>query len=268
MIAKRKTFYRPTKIPTTSVPFGTRSVGHYNVHAGYSEKDVVKHFIQLFWGIEGHGKFLIDNKPYLLGPGQVCFYLPGDMHIIRGHSEEWNYRWLTMDGNLNSKIFEEFNFSKTPTKVGPCPEELFLKLEREILDHTPRGQCLASATAYSILAIACGGSRKEDPEPSLPEQCVIHIKENFSDPLFDVNQLAEMMGINRSRLSRLFREEMHTTLKDYIVACRLQKGMSIIKETNLPIATIAEKCGYSSADYFAKAIRNATGFSPREFRQR
>jgi AraC-like DNA-binding protein len=263
---QRKTIYRPTQTPTTALPFGTRSVGHYNVHAGYTEKVVIKQFVQLFWGIEGKGEFEIDGELYFLNPGEVCFYLPGDTHNINGHSEEWNYRWLTIDGDLNTRTFAGFNFAKPPSKAGPCPEELFLKLEREILDHTPRGQCLASATAYSILAIACGGSRKEDTEPSLAEQCIIIIKENFSDPLFDVNQLAEMMGINRSRLSRLFREEMHTTLKDYIIACRVQKGMSIIKETNIPIGTIAEKCGYSSADYFAKAIRKGTGFSPREFR--
>lgn len=264
----KKAIYRPTKTPTTNLPFGARSVGHYIVHHDYTEKRVVKQFVQLFWGIEGQGEFEIDGKLHLLNPGEVCFFFPGDEHFINGYSDEWNYRWLTLDGDLNKKTVERFNLSKSPALAGPCPEELFLKLEREILDNTPRSQCLASATAYSILALASGGSRKHDTEPSIAEQSVIMIKANFSDPYFDVNQLADMLEINRSQLSRLFREEMHTTLKDYIVACRLQKGMSIIKETSMPIAKIAKKCGYSSADYFAKAIRNATGFSPREFRNR
>ena len=232
------------------------------------ETPSVKHFVQLFWGIEGTGKFIIDGKNCLLSPGQVCFYLPGDEHCVQGHSREWIYRWLTIDGTLNTKVFEGFKFTKFPKDAGPCPEELFLKLEREIVDHTPHGQCLASATAYSILALACGGNRKENSENSISEKCINLIKENFHKAQFDVNILSEMMELNRSRLSRLFREEMHTTLKDYIVACRLQKGMSIIKGTSLPIATIAEKCGYSSADYFAKAIRKATGYTPREFRYR
>ena len=265
---QKKAIYRPTLTPTTALPFAARSVGHYIVNKGFTEQNAVKHFVQLFWGIEGQGEFIIDDNPYYLNSGQICFFLPEDEHIIYGHSEEWNYRWLTIDGDLNTDTIDGFEFSKPPSEAGPCPEELFLKLEREILDNTPRGQCLASATAYSILALACGGNKKEDSEASIAEQCIVIIKENFSDPLFDINLLADMLEINRSQLSRLFREEMHTTLKDYIIACRLQKGMSIIKETSMPIARIAKKCGYSSADYFAKAIRNATGYSPREFRNR
>lgn len=264
---QKRAKYRATREPTTAVPFGTRSVGHYIVDSEFQERPCLKHFIQLFWGIEGSGNFFINGKSCLLSPGQVCFYLPGDEHCIQANSPEWNYRWLTIDGDLNTKIFGGFAFSKFPKDAGPCPEDLFLKLEREILDHTPRGQCLASATAYSILALACGGSRNVDSEPSLPEKCIKLIEQNFSDPQFDVNKLSEIMRINRSQISRMFREKMHITLKEYIVACRLQKAMSIIKETSLPIATIAEKCGYNSADYFAKAIRKATGFNPLEFRK-
>jgi len=264
---QRKAIYRPTFAPGTALPFGSRSVGHYIVNHGYTEKRLVKYFVQLFWGIEGQGRFEIDGKIYTLNPEEICFFFPGDEHILSAESAQWNYRWLTIDGELNTSVIESFNLKKIPSKVGPCPEELFLKLEREVKDNTPRGQCMASATAYSIFAMASGGSRKQSSNPSLAEQSLVIIKERFSDPDFDVNQLAEIMQINRSSLSRRFREEMHTTIKDYIIACRLQKGMSIINETSLSIAHIAKKCGYSSADYFAKAIKRATGNSPREFRQ-
>ncbi len=249
------------------MPFGVRSVGHYVVDGAYAEKPVVKHFIELFWGVEGTGEFVVDNQRQLLGPGQVCFYLPGDEHRIRAHDCDWIYRWLTIDGASSLDIFQQFAFSKRPVDVGVCPEDLFLKLEREILDHTPHGQRLASATAYSILALAHAGGCKVAAAPSIPERCISIIRKNYASPFFDVNQLAATLGIHRSRISRMFREQMHTTLKDYIVACRLQKGMSLLKESNISIASVAEKCGYGNADYFAKSIRKATGFSPSEFRR-
>ena len=223
--------------------------------------------MQLFWGIEGTGEFIIDTVSYMLSPGQVFFYLPGDKHIISTHSKKWNYRWLTIDGTFTSEVVQGFNFPKSPSKAGSCPEELFLKLEREILDNTPKGQCMASATVYSILTLVSSGSKLLRKIPSISEKCIEIIKKNFSDPFFGVNQLADMLGKNRSRLSRLFREEMGTTLKNYIVSCRIQKGLSLIKETRMPIAKIAKKCGYSNANYFAKAIKKASELSPREFRE-
>ncbi|MBN1864937.1 MAG: helix-turn-helix transcriptional regulator [Victivallales bacterium] len=265
---QRKAIYRPTIEPVEFLPFSLRSVGHYIVGASYEENKTRKNFVQLFWCIKGEGRFVIDGREHLLREGQKCFYLPGDVHELSSACDEWNYRWLTIDGPMNTALVSGFGFRREPAYAGVCPEDLFLKLEREILDNTPRGRCMASATAYSIFASSAAGGRRDDPEPSLAERCVATIKDNFPDPAFDVNRLSEMLQVNRSSLSRIFHEEMQTTLKDYIVACRLQRALSVIKETSLPIARIAAMCGYGNPDYFAKAIRKASGFTPREFRRR
>ena len=260
--------YRPSRSPLINLPLATRSVGHYVVNNNFSESGLVKDFVQLFWGIEGVGEFFIDGKTFRLHPRQICFFFPGDEHIINTITDVWNYRWFTLDGSCSVEIVEGFGFAKTPTAIGPCPEAMFIDLERDILDNTPKGQCTASSRAYLILAEACKMSRGKGDITPLTEKCVSIINNNFTNPVFGVNELADMLNVHRSRLSRIFRQDKNITVKDYITACRLQKGMSMIKETEQSITEIASKCGFNSADYFAKAIKKATGCTPLGFRKR
>ena len=265
---QRKAIYRPTIEPIPSLPFALRSVGHYIVDSSYFEDKHRKGFVQLFWCIAGEGLMVFDKREHPLRAGEICFYFPGDIHDFKSRCEEWNYRWLTFDGPMNTAMVNGFGFKKQPSKAGECPEELFLKIEKAIRDITPRGQVMAAAACYQILSAARAGGLKKDPEPGLPERCISLIRDNFDNPSFDVNSLAEILDVNRSSISRIFREEMHTTLKGYLIACRIQRALSLLKETSLPVAKIARACGYSNPDYFAKAIRKASGFVPREFRRR
>lgn len=261
--------YRPAYKPLSKLPFGARSVGHYRVDENYSESGTEKFFTQLFWCIEGRGKFYIDDLWYTLEPGEISFYFPGDEHRFRSLSDFWNYRWLTIDGKLGREIVEHFGFRKTPQKRGSCPENLFVDLQKFIRENTPEGQAASSSAVYSILSYASvfHGEKDSLSDRKLIEQCVYLIRENFSNSSFGVNELAAMLEINRSRISRLFRAEKGISLQNYIIACRIQKGMSLLKESSLPIAKCAEKSGYSSLNYFSKSINKVTGHSPAEFRK-
>ncbi|MBE6374309.1 MAG: helix-turn-helix domain-containing protein, partial [Lentisphaerae bacterium] len=52
------------------------------------------------------------------------------------------------------------------------------------------------------------------------------------------------------------------TISEYLRNLRLQKGLKMLRETELPIREIALACGFSSADYFGKVITAATGKIP------
>jgi AraC-like DNA-binding protein len=263
---KVRLYYRPTKLPTVPLPMGLRSVGHNMAGLDWQDYPQTKSFIQLFWSVNGSGKFLIDGETHLLPENHVVLYWIGDKHLIWAASRVWEYRFITLDGPKASSLIKTFDFPRTPVFSGPCPLDLFYALERQVKDVTPSGQYKAAATAFSILSKA----RVHDPSNSskdrLIESCKRIIEQEFSQPDLNVNRIAERLSIHRSRLSRLFRETYNMSLVDYLISMRIQKGLSLLNETDLTVKEIAHLTGYDTADYFAKSVKKATGQSPKAFR--
>lgn len=261
-----KSFYRPTKEPTIKIPFGLRSVAYNITGKGWRDCKAVKNFIQLFWTIRGTGAFIVDNKTHLLPENHAFFYLHGDEHLIHTKSDIWEYRFLTIDGEMSTDIIKGFNIPRHPMQTGPCPNNLFIKLESQVKDISPFGQRQAAATAYNIISLACSMQYQDSKHPVIDEAIII-MQDSFEDHNLNINTLASKLKIHRSRLSKLFHETTGVTLIDYLISLRIHKGLSLLKETTLSIGEIAELSGYNNADYFAKAVKKATGNSPKHFRQ-
>ena len=79
--------------------------------------------------------------------------------------------------------------------------------------------------------------------------------------------LAENLNMHRGSLSRSFSKAYGTSISDYIIHTRLQAAMTMLKETSLSVREIAENCGFSSGNYFAKVFSASEGVTPTEYRR-
>ena len=262
----REAVYRPTMAAKAKLPFSARSVGHYILSRGEEEKELWKDFVELYWCAKGVGRFFIKGEWKKLEPSSVCFFMPGDEHRLECVSEEWAYRWMTIDGPMSMDVVKGLGLRQSPTSAMKCPESLFTKLANEIRDHSLKGQRMASATAYAILMEACGSPDSSESTERLVPKCVDLIEGNFQENDLNVNWLADKLEINRSSLSRVFHQKTGITIIDYIIACRMQHSLFLLQETDMSISEIADECGYHHSDYFSKAFRKNMGKSPREFR--
>ena len=263
----RRAIYRASAEPTVPLPMGARSVGHYRVGLDHSEKALRKSFVQLFWGIAGTGEMIHRGRGYSLGPGGVFLYMPGDEHRLRTAAEPWEYRWLTLDGEMPARVARSFGLGRAVRRSGACPEDLFLQLEGRVAEVTPQGERRACATAFRILAAACG----TEPGPSTSDlavaECAAAIERRFADPDFTIASLARDLRIHRSSLSRLFSNRMGVSPQQYLMSTRMQKAMSMLRETEMRVSEVAYASGYTDPNYFARAMRNRVGLSPQEFRR-
>ena len=90
--------YRPYSTGTINALLHVRSAGHYVTGPGWSDGCVRKEFLELFWCVRGEGEFHREETSWILKPGEVCFYFPGELHDIRRRTPVWEYYWLTIDG--------------------------------------------------------------------------------------------------------------------------------------------------------------------------
>ena len=82
-----------------------------------------------------------------------------------------------------------------------------------------------------------------------------------------LNVLAEQLNVNASYLSMLFKKETGMTLTDYVNKHRIEHAGRLLLCTNLPIKSIAQKCGISDIYYFTRLFKRIMGTTPKTFRQ-
>lgn len=97
-------------------------------------------------------------------------------------------------------------------------------------------------------------------------QSMEQIERGLGEPL-RVRQLAHDAGVSYSYLSRLFQQELGTSVIGYIVARRLEKAELLLTQSTLPIKTVAAAVGMPDLHLFNKTIRRALGASPRAVRE-
>lgn len=92
------------------------------------------------------------------------------------------------------------------------------------------------------------------------------VAENLSRP-WGVAQLARELGVTPLRLGRHFTAEIGHPPGEEILRQRLAEARTLLRDTDLPLARIAELCGFCNAYYLSNRFRQTMGLSPREWRK-
>lgn len=100
------------------------------------------------------------------------------------------------------------------------------------------------------------------------EQAEALILEHISNEQFGVSELADLMNMSRSNLLRKIKKQTQGSASQFIREVRLQKGMTLLKETELTVSEISYQVGFSNNSYFIKCFRDYYGYSPGESRKR
>lgn len=83
-----------------------------------------------------------------------------------------------------------------------------------------------------------------------------------------VAELAEICGISPRHLHRQFLALTGKTVANYIADVRIEDAKRLLAARDRPIKAIAQNCGFTHANSFARAFRRSTGLTPHDFRQR
>ncbi|MCG8426821.1 MAG: AraC family transcriptional regulator, partial [Chromatiales bacterium] len=79
--------------------------------------------------------------------------------------------------------------------------------------------------------------------------------------------LAMKAGMSRSTFAGRFKQLIGITPMRYITEWRMQEAVDLLQTTELSIATIGERCGYTSEVAFRKAFRSVVGVPPGQYRR-
>lgn len=83
-----------------------------------------------------------------------------------------------------------------------------------------------------------------------------------------VDQLAKIAGLSRRALELRFRQLVGRSPAAEMRRLRLENAITLLRQTNLAVSQVAERCGFSSPEYMASVFREEYGVSPLHFRKK
>lgn len=100
----------------------------------------------------------------------------------------------------------------------------------------------------------------------LTQKIMTYISTDLTADL-SLNAMAELLNVNASYLSTLFKKELGIPLTDYVNRQRIEQAKKLLVITDFPIKMIAEKCGIPDIYYFSRMFKKRTGSTPKVYRE-
>ena len=267
----RKIIGRPdlSSLPALPLPIHIRSTGYNEAEPGWEEYETDKPFVQVFWCVQGQGRFLLPEGEEVLHPGETFFHLPGEAHHHKScdPAAPWRYYWFAFDGAAAADFMLSYGYGRHVMYSGECPVELFLELEILVRKETEYSRRHALAVAAEILA-RMGGTDEPAPAEDLIRRALGVLRLHLREPELTVAAAARKLGVHRTTLDRRFREAMGTSPGACLDAMRLQRALTLLRNTAMSLKEVAEHSGLANQSYFCKLIRRSTGLTPKQYRER
>jgi len=152
----------------------------------------------------------------------------------------------------------EFAYAKAAIRAGAV-DYLLKPIDRAELDRALR---------KAILRLP---ERALAPDEQTPTEVIATVRDYINRHYqsdIRVEELAERFYFSKEYLTRLFRNQYGCPIYEYVLRVRMDNARAYLADPNLTVQEIAEKMGYSSANYFGKAFKHRYGLTPSEYRER
>ncbi|WBB61081.1 helix-turn-helix transcriptional regulator [Streptomyces sp. WMMC500] len=154
--------------------------------------------------------------------------------------------------------------------VSPLLRELILACTRDPYHDTPERRRLRTVLLDQLRAASAAVSARQPvplPAPADPRLAAV-CDLLHADPA-DQRTLAALgraTGAGERTLSRLFRRETGMTFPQFRTQVRLYHALRLLAD-DVPVTTVAHRCGWSSASAFIDVYRRAYGTTPGSHRR-
>lgn len=222
----------------------------------------------------GAGWCELARTQHAVRSGEMVVIPPGMPHAYGAErSRPWSIYWFHAQGELLGDFLRELKI--TPVQpvfhLGVCPQ--FHALFKEVLDTVEHGystqQLVGAAQALAHLLAVLARERGRQHQLLDPKQRITwtidYMKEHLQQPL-QLNTLATLAHLSRSRYAALFKQQVGYAPIDYFIRLRMHQACQWLDNVDWSVKTIAARLGYEDPLYFSRVFRSVMGISPREYR--
>ncbi len=118
---------------------------------------------------------------------------------------------------------------------------------------------------YNLLILPALETRKETEVKSISEMVAQIIEKECQSPL-TLEYCADRIGYNPSHVSRMFKQQMGVSFKEYLYLFRIEESKRMLKTTELTVTEISNLLCYNNAQNFIRVFKKVEGITPGAYR--
>ena len=111
------------------------------------------------------------------------------------------------------------------------------------------------------------GTSNDTSTRSLLDEILSTVHKHYSDPNFNVSQMADMLSMNLSYISKFFKDNTGIGLNMYINQIRINKAKELL-DRNEDISNVLSKVGFENIGSFIRVFKRFVGTTPGEYKKR
>lgn len=93
----------------------------------------------------------------------------------------------------------------------------------------------------------------------------VFLEENFGQ-IITREKVAREFGVSPNYLSRVFADHGSATFSDFLISLRIGKAKLMLEKFDLPLAEVAQRCGFHDPNYFFKVFKKRVKRTPTQYR--
>ncbi len=250
---------------------GTQKCGPGHYYGPAVRDHFLIHYIH-----EGSGKYCVGNREYRLQKDQGFLICPDIVTYYQADlAEPWDYSWVGFHG-LKAESYLKSCGLTADNPVFSCNDDYVNSCFSQMIEakNLQKGREIRLlGCLYLLLShlIEQNGKDRFIDQTESRKELYIHkavefIEMNYSRKM-SISELARHIGLDRSYLGSVFKEQLNTSPQDFLINYRINRACELMKNDALSIGDISRSVGYDDPLLFSRLFRQNKGMPPREYRK-
>lgn len=226
--------------------------------------------------LEGEGTFVIGDKRTFLSPNQGFIIKPDiSTYYEASLKNPWKYLWLGFNGTRAEEFLEKAGLLGERHIFQLSDSTPFFKLVVQCLQeqsHRMSNELMLNGLTYQFVSlivkdvVPLSHTKTERMNPRVPD-VLTYLSQHFTEPI-TIQDACNALALERSYVSRIFKQSMGMTIKDFLTHLRISYAAELIKTSDRPIEEVSIRCGFNSHDVFTRAFKSHYDTTPTSFRKK
>lgn len=218
---------------------------------------------ELTYFVSGNGTTQINNETYRYNSGKFAFYKMGTPHN-EINPEPCDIIWMHFSFDVPEVKLKEGVFDDRDGKL----LSLLLKLRNLSFEQKNHIDLLLKiCLAEAIVTAAEKQQENAISSERLDWKDVLDFIDTNINESVDFADLARKNHYSYDRFRHIFTEHFGLSPYAYLTKQRIIHAKRLLKNSDLPITTIAFDCGFSSSSQFTNIFKKHVGATPKEYRK-
>ncbi len=232
--------------------------------------------IEILRMVEGTGNIHINSDVIRASAGKIAVIGSNNLHRVSMTEGKCTYDCLI----INYGVCTEWGFDPCEISYETLFEDdviysLFNRISAEFAEKKPHYKRIILACCMEIMALLSRDHvAKELPSDDsatkkahLVRQVMQYIARNLSEKI-TLKSISDELKYSHFYLEHIFSELTGLSIREYLTETRMREAEKLLLGSDLSVANIAEKCGYSNPAAFSTAFKKRRGTTPIEHRKK